>query len=597
MVRRMSEKINFAEKLKLVPELPGSYQMKDKNGYIIYVGKAKNLKNRLKSYFAGVKTGKTAMLVQDIYDFEYIVTSSELESLLLEITLIKKYNPKYNILLKDDKSYPYIELTNETYPRLLVVRNVTRKKKNGKLFGPFPNAFAARKIVSMINRLYPLRKCDHLPKHVCLYYHLHECLGYCEKEVNQATITKMTEEITSFLKGNSTMIQDRIRNEMEKASANLNYERALEMKMMLQDIDIILTKQKIDLHKAYQFDLFAYYQEENYLSITVFFIRNGLLFGQVHKTLLTLDNTQDDMLWYIIHFYEKNMKPKEILVQDTLDTALLSSYLQLKVTTPKRGDLRHLLDLAVDNAKIVLHEEMEKLKQDEKSKRQALDELANLLGVDCVDRMESFDNSHLFGTYYVGAMVVFTSFSPLKDAYRKYRLKIEVKDDLKAMREVLYRRYYRALMENQVLPDVLVMDGGKTQVLVAKEVLDELHLTIPIIGLVKDDHHKTATVINQDLETLSISSNSHLFLYLARIQEEVHRFAISYHRSLRQKGSLYSVLDSIQGVGEVRRKALIRHFGSLKKIKEASIEELQEIVGRDVATSIYEALREDENNE
>ena len=590
---------DFKEKLKLVPELPGSYQMKDKNGYIIYVGKAKNLKKRVSSYFRSNVTGKTAMLVNDIDDFEYIVTDSELESLILEINLIKKYNPKYNILLKDDKSYPYIELTNEKYPRLRVVRNVSRRKKDHKLFGPYPNVTAARKTVTMINRLYPLRKCEKLPKKECLYYHINECLGYCIKEIDSNTIKSMTDEITSFLKGNSSFIKEKITKEMEKASRSLNYEKALELREMLTDIDITLNKQKIDLKKNYNFDIFNYTVIDNYLSITVFFIREGILFGRHHETLQTLDNVTDDMEEYIIKFYEKNILAHEILIPESLNAELLSEYLHVKVFVPKRGELKKLVDLALENSKVVLNEELETLKKDDNKKREALNELKTLLGVDSVSRMESFDNSHLFGTYYVGAMVVFRDFEPLKNDYRKYKISTEVKDDLGAMREVLYRRYYRAIMDNEVLPDLIVMDGGETQVSVCKEILASLNLSIPIIGLKKDSHHRTNTVIDSNYKILNIKSDSNLFLYLSKIQEEVHRFAISYHRNIKSKGLLSSYLDLVPGIGEVRRKELLKKFGSMKKMKEASVEELSKIVGEVVATNLYKVLHEEEdkNNE
>ncbi len=588
---------DFKEKLKLVPELPGSYQMKDKNGYIIYVGKAKNLKKRVSSYFRGNVTGKTAMLVQDIDDFEYIVTDSELESLILEINLIKKYDPKYNILLKDDKSYPYIELTSELYPRLRVVRNVKKKKKDHKLFGPYPNVTAARKTVNMINRLYPLRKCEKLPKKECLYYHINECLGYCIKDIDDATIKSMTDEITSFLKGNSSFIKEKITKEMEKASNALNYEKALELREMLTDIDITLTKQKIDLKKNYNFDIFNYTVVDNYLSITVFFIREGILFGRHHETLQTLDNVVDDMEEYIIKFYEKNILAHNILIPDTLNAELLSEYLKVKVHVPKRGELKKLVDLAEENSKVVLNEELETLKKDDNKKIEALNELKTLLGVDSVSRMESFDNSHLFGTYYVGAMVVFRDFEPLKNDYRKYKISTDVKDDLGAMREVLYRRYYRAIMDNEVLPDLIVMDGGETQVNVCKEILSSLNLSIPIIGLKKDSHHRTNTVIDSNYKVLDIKSDSNLFLYLSKIQEEVHRFAITYHRNIKSKGLLSSYLDLVPGIGEVRRKELLKKFGSMKKMKEASIEELSEIVGDTVANNLYNVLHEEDENE
>ena len=583
---------DFREKLSLVPELPGSYQMKNKDGVIIYVGKAKNLKRRLKSYFTRTVTGKTAMLVEDIDDFEYIVTSSELESLILEITLIKKYDPKYNILLKDDKTYPYIELTKEKYPRLKVVRNASRKT-NHKLFGPYPNVTAARKTVLMLNRLYPLRKCEHLPKKECLYYHIHECLGYCIKDIDPNEILTMTEEITRFLNGNNKEIIEKIKMEMEKASNNLNFERALELKNMLNDIDITLTKQKIDLKNNYNLDLFAFTKEENYLSITVFFIRDGLLFGRSHDLLSSFGEASEDLLRYIINFYEKNLKPKEILVPEEIDSDLLSEYLKLKVTTPKRGDLKKLLDLAKENAIIALKEEIEKEKRDDDLKRKALKELSNLLGKD-ISVMESFDNSHLFGTYYVGAMVVYKDFVPLKNKWRKYKIKSDVKDDLGAMREVIYRRYFKAIMENDYLPDLIVMDGGETQVSVAKEVLTSLNLSIKIIGLKKDNHHKTSIIIDDDNNTLNISKDSPLFIYLAKIQEEVHRFAITYHKTLRSQGLFSSYLDMVDGIGEVRKKELLKKYGSLKKIKEATVEELKEILPTDVAENLYNLLRKEE---
>jgi len=589
----MEVKGMFKEKLALVPEKPGSYQMKNKDGIIIYVGKAKNLKNRLKSYFTGTVTGKTAMLVQDIADFEYIVTSSELESLILEITLIKKYNPKYNILLKDDKSYPYIELTNEKYPRLRVVRNINRKKHKSRLFGPFPNVTAARKTVMMINRLYPLRKCERMPKEVCLYYHLHECLGFCEKDIEKEAIQPMIDEIVTFLKGDSSHIEAKLKEDMMRASENLNFEKAQELKEMLQDIEITLRKQRIDLNKNYNFDLFAYYLDKNYLSIQVFFIREGLLFGRQSDILNSFSNPKEEMIEYIAHFYEKNhLLPKEIVVDESLDDQLLRDYLNIKVMVPKRGDLKKLLTMAIDNAKVSLHEKEETLKRDDEVRRRALDELRDLLHLPQLSRMEAFDNSHLFGTFYVGAMVVYQDFLPQKDDYRKFKIDTKVKDDLSAMREVLYRRYYKVLMEDLEKPDLIVIDGGELQVGIAKEIIDSLHLHIPIIGLKKDQKHRTNSIINEYGETLEVSPKSDVFLFLTRMQDEVHRFAISYHRQIKSKGSLASVLDLAPGVGEVRRRELLKKFGSLKRLKEATEEELSQVVPVDVAKALVSYLRD-----
>ena len=435
---------DFKEKLSLVPTKPGSYQMKNKDGVIIYVGKAKNLKNRLKSYFTGTVTGKTKMLVEDIDDFEYIVTSSELESLILEITLIKKYDPKYNIMLTDDKTYPYIELTKEKYPRLRVVRNVKRKRNLNYLYGPYPNVTAARKTVNMLNRLYPLRKCEHLGKDVCLYYHIHECLGYCAKSIDKAIIDEMTKEIVSFLKGDSSFIEKKINSEMIKASEAMNYERALELKNMLSDIQITLRRQKIDLNDNYNFDLINYYVDKNYLSIQLFFIRGGLLVGRDKQVLTSGIDAGEQVIEYILRFYEASgVLPKELLVPDDIDDKLLSDYLKIKVSIPRRGKLKNLLDLAKENAKEILMEEEETLKKNDTLRLEAIEELKRILHCNNVSRMEAFDNSHLFGTFYVGGMVVYDNFLPLKDEYRKFKISVDVKDDLNAMREVLYRRYYR----------------------------------------------------------------------------------------------------------------------------------------------------------
>lgn len=584
---------DFKEKLALVPTLPGSYQMKNKDGVIIYVGKAKNLQRRLRSYFTRTVTGKTKMLVEDIDDFEYIVTSSELESLILEITLIKKYDPKYNILLRDDKTYPYIELTNEKYPIVRLVRNTKRKKIKNHLYGPYPNATAARKTVNIINRLYPLRKCERLGKDLCLYYHIHECLGYCKKEVDPKVIEDMKKEIITFLKGDSTKVVEKINEEMEKASTSMNYERAIELRDMLNDINTTLVKQKIDLNNNDSFDLVNYYQDKNYLSIEIFFIRDGLLFGRHNEIIPTMGNIEDEVVEYLIKFYDKGVIiPKSLYVPLELDEELISKYFDIKVVKPQKGKMKELMNLALDNAKEQMDLQEETLKKDDEERIKSINELSNLLGGIKVSRMETFDNSHLFGTFYVGGMVVFDDFLPLKDEYRKYKISVDVKDDLGAMREVLYRRYYKVLMENLTKPDLIVMDGGMTQIEVCKEIISSLGLNIPIIGLVKDDKHRTSHIMNENFELLDVPKDSNLFLFLTRIQDEVHRYAITYHRNIKAKGSLASVLDMAPGVGEVRRKDLLRKFGSLKKLKEASVEELSEVVPKDVAESLFIFLSE-----
>ena len=582
----------FKEKLALVPTKPGSYQMKNKDGIIIYVGKAKNLQRRLRSYFTRTVTGKTKLLVDDIADFEYIVTSSELESLILEITLIKKYNPKYNILLKDDKSYPYIELTKEKYPKLKVVRNVKRKKDKNFLFGPYPNVYAARRTVSMINRLYPLRKCDKLKKDLCLYYHINECLGYCKYNIDEETISNMTKEIVSFLRGDYKHIEEKIIKEMNIASEKLNYEKALELKEMLDDIKITLNKQKIDLNNNYNFDLINYYKDKNYLSIQIFFVRNGLLVGRHEDIVQTLDNVEEDIIEYIIKFYDKNnILPNKILICDDVYKELLEKYLNIEVFVPKKGKLKSLIDLAMENAKQKLESEEETLSKNDEARKKAIDELKELLHLEKLSRMESFDNSHLFGTFYVGGMVVFDDFLPLKDEYRKYKISTDVRDDTKAMKEVLYRRYYKVLMENLEKPDLIVLDGGRAQIKICKEIINGLGLNIPIVGLVKDKKHRTSQIMNQDYEILPVSKESNLFLFFTRIQDEVHRYAISYHRNIKSKGALSSLLDLVPGIGEVKRKELLKKFGSLKKIKEASLEELEQVLNKEVARNLFSYLK------
>lgn len=584
---------DFKQKLSLVPTKPGSYQMKDKDGVIIYVGKAKNLKNRLKSYFTGTHTGKTRMLVEDIDDFEYIVTSSELESLILEITLIKKYDPKYNIMLKDDKTYPYIELTNEKYPTLRVVRNTKRKKNKNYLYGPYPNVTAARCTVNMINRIYPLRKCNNLKKELCLYYHINECLGYCQKNIPEEKINTMKKEIISFLKGDSKQIEKKIKDEMEKASQNLNYEKALELKNMLDDINITLKRQKIDLNERISFDLINYYNDKNYISIEIFFIREGLLVGRHNKIIQSILSPQDEVIEYIINFYERSgMPPKELYIPEDIDQNLLTQYFNIKVNVPQKGRFKKLIDLAKENAKEHLREQEKTREKNDKIRYESLEELKKLLNVSKVSRMESFDNSHLFGTFYVGGMVVFEDFIPQKKDYRKYKISAGVKDDIGAMREVLYRRYYKVLMENLKKPDLIVMDGGKTQIKVAKEIIRSLGLDIKIIGLVKDSNHKTSYIMDDNYNILKVNKNSNLFLFLTKIQDEVHRFAITYHRNIKSKGALSSVLDVIPGIGEIRKKELLKKFGSLKKMKEAKIEDLEKIVSKDVAKNLYNYLKE-----
>lgn len=580
------------EKLALLPSKPGCYIHKDKNGNVIYVGKAKNLKKRVSSYFNKIHTGKTKALVDNINDFEYIVTNSEIESFILEINLIKKYSPKYNILLKDDKTYPYIELTNEKYPRVKIIRTKTRKKTKSKLFGPFPNVVSARKTVDLINRIYPLRKCNTLKKDLCLYYHINECLGYCKYNISKEQIDLMIKEITEVLNGNYKEITKKLEEEMFKESESLNYEKALELKKMIEDVKTTISKQIVVSNVKYNFDVFGYYVKDNYLSIETLFIREGIIIGRVHKIFDITDEINDVYLRYITNFYEKYELPKEIIIQDENAISLLSTYLNTKVNCPKKGDIKHILDMAINNAEIYLNEKLEIVKKDLKIKKEVLEKLKSLLNLTSLKRIDLFDNSHLFGTYYVGCMVVYEDLEPNKNLYRKYKISLDVKDDLSAMKEVIYRRYYRMLLDKEVYPDLIIIDGGSLQVKVVIEVLNSLGLSIKVIGLKKDDKHKTNIIVDDNLNEISIKQDNHLFLYLTKMQDEVHRFAISFHRDLKSKGSLESVLSNVSGLGDKRRTALLKKYGSLKKIEEASIDELKSIIPEEIAKNLKKYLKE-----
>ena len=582
----------FKEKLALLPSKPGCYIHKDKNGNVIYVGKAKNLKKRVSSYFNKIHTGKTKALVDNINDFEYIVTNSEIESFILEINLIKKYSPKYNILLKDDKTYPYIELTNEKYPRVKIIRTKTRKKTKSKLFGPFPNVVSARKTVDLINRIYPLRKCNTLKKDLCLYYHINECLGYCKYNISKEQIDLMIKEITEVLNGNYKEITKKLEEEMFKESENLNYEKALELKKMIEDVKTTISKQIVVSNVKYNFDVFGYYVKDNYLSIETLFIREGIIIGRVHKIFDITDEINDVYLRYITNFYEKYELPKEIIIQDENAISLLSTYLNTKVNCPKKGDIKHILDMAINNAEIYLNENLEIVKKDLKIKKEVLEKLKSLLNLTSLKRIDLFDNSHLFGTYYVGCMVVYEDLEPNKNLYRKYKISLDVKDDLSAMKEVIYRRYYRMLLDKEVYPDLIIIDGGSLQVKAVVEVLNSLGLSIKVIGLKKDDKHKTNIIVDDNLNEISIKQDNHLFLYLTKMQDEVHRFAISFHRDLKSKGSLESVLSNVSGLGDKRRTALLKEYGSLKKIEEASIDELKNIIPEEIAKNLKKYLKE-----
>ena len=588
----------FKEKLKTIPHLPGSYQMRNINGNVIYVGKAKDLYKRVNSYFKGTVTGKTAIMVSEVADFTYITTSSEQEAFILELNLIKEYNPKYNILLKDDKSYPYIEYISKPYPRLKVSRYLNIRKKDKKLlFGPYPNAYAARKIVELINRIYPLKKCEGMPKHVCLYYHIGECLGYCEKNVNLDKLKEMEHEILAFLRGNDKILIDKINAKIKAYSDTLNFEMARDLKKELEYISVILDKQKVELHDYINRDVIAAFLDDGLVSVQILFLRSGKIIGGHNDKFYLISDIADELNTYILNFYSKHEIPKEILVENIMNSEILSELLHTKVYNPIKGKKKNLLDMAKTNAKISLEQELKIIERDEARTVDANAKLKEILGLDVLDRIDAFDNSNLFGSYAVSGMVVFINGKPAKNEYRKYKVSVDKNDDYNTMKEVIYRRYYRALVDNLTMPDLILVDGGENQIRAAKEILDALKLNIKVCGLKKDNHHKTSELIDGDtLEVIDLSKNTDVFHYLTRIQDEVHRFTITYHKTLRDKGTIASLLDNIDGIGKVRKKELIKKYGSIKKMSEASIEELSEIIPENVAINLHKYLKERSEN-
>lgn len=579
------------EKLKLIPNEPGSYQMLNNNNQIIYIGKAKNLNKRINSYFKGTVTGKTRLMVNEVRDFKFITTKNEVEAFILELNLIKQYNPKYNILLKDDKSYPYIEYISKPFPKLRVVRYLNVAKiKNKNIFGPYPNAYAANRIVNLINRLYPLKKCKGLPKELCLYYHIDECLGYCVKNIDRKIINNMEEEILSFFKGNDKILTNKINEKIKIHSNNLNYELASELKEELKHIEIILNKQHVELKDYVKRDIISYHIDNNYIGIQFLFIRQGKILGSHFNIINLIGDFKDNISSYLLSFYETHEIPKEILILDDINNKIIEEILNVKINVPKRGEKKHLLNIASNNAKTNLERELVLLQKKEEITTKANAELEKLLNIN-INRIDIFDNSSLFGEYKVSGMVVYKNGLPYKKEYRKYKIKLDHSDDYNMMKEVIYRRYSDALINNKELPDLIILDGGKPQITAAKDILDDLDLNIKIISLVKDEKHKTKAVLNDDYKELNININSNLFKYLTNIQNEVHRFTINFHKQIRKKDLRSSILDDVPGIGDKRKRALLNKYENINNIKNSSIDELSKIIPNNVAQNLKNYLK------
>ena len=585
------------DKLSVVPFEPGCYLMKDRNDQIIYVGKAKRLRNRLRSYFTGAHDAKTTRLVSEIRNFEFIVTSSETESLLLELNLIKQYQPRYNILLKDDKSYPFIKITKEKYPRLLVTRTV--KKGTGKYFGPYPNAYSAQETKKLLDRIYPFRKCDNMPDKLCLYYHIGQCMGPCVYDVDQQKYAQMTREITDFLNVEDKTILHNLETRILDASEKLDFERAKEYRDLIQHIHNLTKKQKIMSSDNTIRDVFGYSVSKGWMCIQVFFIRQGNMI-QRDATMIPLQQTEEEEFYtFIGQFYSLNQHilPKEVHVPKNLDKDIIHSVVDTKIVQPARGTKKEMVDLANHNAEVALENKFQLIAKDESRTIKAIEELGERMGIQTPIRIEAFDNSNIQGVDPVSAMVTFVDGKPDKKGYRKYKIKtVKGPDDYKSMREVVRRRYTRVLNEGLPLPDLIIVDGGKGHMSGVIDVLEnELGLDIPVAGLRKNDKHQTSELLyGANAEVVPLKKNSQAFYLLHRIQDEVHRFAITFHRQTRQKTGLQSVLDTVEGIGSKRKTKLLRTFGSIKKMKEASIEDLKAAgLPKRVAENLQYALKED----
>lgn len=619
-------------KLALLPDQPGCYLMKNDEGKIIYVGKAKVLKNRVRSYFSGSHDGKTQKLVSEIRDFEYIVTASNTESLILECNLIKEHHPRYNVLLKDDKSFPYLKITHEPHPRLEVTRRVVKDK--GKYFGPYPNAFAAQQTKKLLDRLYPLRKCRTLPDKVCLYYHLGQCVAPCEYPVEPAVYEEMVGEISRFLNGGHTEIKRELQRKMKEAAQQLEFERARELRDQIIAIEALMEKQTINMADAMDRDVFGYAVDKGWMCVQILYMRQGKMIQRHVSVFPYYGEAYEDFLSFVTQYYSDNPAlPREVLLPSPPDTVVetaagadsdaaisetsptaesdadsheeeegaeigdsLRRWLKIKVSFPKRGTKRQLVAMACDNSRVALEEKFRLIERDESRSVKAADGLAQWIGIPSASRIEAFDNSNIQGSSPVSAMVVFTDGKPDKKEYRKYNIRtVQGPDDYETMREVIRRRYERVLKERLPLPDLIVIDGGKGQIAAASDVLvNELGLDVPVCGLAKDAKHRTAELLVGDPpEVVPLPRDSQEFYLLQRIQDEVHRFAITFHREKRGKSMIASRLDSIPGIGEKRRKQLLRHFGSLKAIKEAAVEDFRAVsIGEALARRILDALNE-----
>ncbi len=587
-------KLEIEAKLKSLPDNPGCYLMKDKDKQIIYVGKAKSLKNRVKQYFTGAHDYKTTKLVANIDDFDYVICNNEKEALLLEINLIKQYSPRFNVMFMDDKSYPYIKLTNEEYPMLRLVRE--KKRDNRSLyFGPYPDVGAARQTINLLNRLYPLRKCQRLPKKACLYFYLNECLAPCINKIEPKTYEMMKTQVINVLKGDNKEILAEINTKMNEASEKLEFEKAKEYHELMQSIKHITTKQQVQINSNIDQDVWHFYADKGYICIQLLVIRSGKLLRKKATLNELYDDESEAFIAYIAQYYQQNAIVKEVLLPQTIDIDAFDESLSFRIIKPQRGHKASLVKMAYDNAQEYLNRRFSFANNLDIQNEQAQGELNRLLDRK-INRIEVFDNSHISGTNAVAGMVCFINGKASKKDYRKFTLH-QGNDDVASMKEVIYRRYFRLLKEQKEMPDLIMVDGGLTQVMAAKTIIDSLYLDVLILGMVKDKHHNTARLIRDDGTTCEILKESALFFMITRIQDEVHRFALTYHQQKRGKAQTKSQLDDIKGISTVRKEKLLKHFGSYQKLKSADVNMIAEVIPKNVAINVYEALHNVDNSD
>lgn len=591
---------NIEKKLKLLPDLPGCYLMKNANDLIIYVGKAKNLKNRVRSYFRGAHDAKTTKLVSEIHHFETIITNSNKEALILEINLIQEYKPIYNIKLKEGTMYPYLKITNERNPQLIISNHIL--KDGAQYFGPFPNVYAATNTQQLLHKVYPLRRCNKNETRACFYYHLGQCIGSCDHEISPEQYASQIAHIKRFLNGDVAEIKQDLKAKMNAAAEKLEFEQAADYRNQIEYIETTIERQAVMSQDYNNMDVFGYTFDKGWISVQVFMLRQGSILKREAAIFPSHGEPEDEVTTFIARFYKEqpHIKPRAILTPSDIDAKLLEDVLDIQVSTPLRGKKRSLLELCEKNSKLSLDEKFRLIAMSEQKTIGAVAELAEILQIPQANYIESFDHSNILGTHSVSGMVVYRDGKPDRKSYRKFKIKsVEGANEFAHTQEVIRRRYLRLIRESKPLPDLILMDGGKIQIRAARDVLEnELGLAIPVAGMVKDIKHKTAALMDgYSEEVLEINHRSQAFHFVQRVQDEVHRYAISYHRQVRSKAQFGSKLDIIEGVGPKTRNTLLKHFKSIARIKSAELEEFRKLgIPAPTAERILRVLNEQETS-